>query len=152
MADPLLVVNVMTKAIENLLAAQAHYTENRPAEGGFFYLAETLRRAGVTCNKWSLPSCQSLFITNLGQVIMQGTPLVTGIFEVPEFNREEFLRVLRLDQEGKTTFPEFLENSWKAGVVSYEVDFQKRTVTYYGSKGEKYLESYPAVEVNYKPI
>lgn len=140
----------MSKAIENLKAAQAHYLKNRPTAGGFFYLAETLRLAGILRNQWSLPSCHSLFETKLGQVIMQGTPLVTGIFDVPAFDREEFIRILRIDQEGKSTFPEFLEGAWKAGVISYVVDFKKRTVTYQGSKGETYRETYPAVEVDYK--
>jgi uncharacterized protein YbcV (DUF1398 family) len=38
----------MSKAVDNLQDAQ--------------YLAETLRRAGVTRNLWFLPACQSLYI------------------------------------------------------------------------------------------
>jgi uncharacterized protein YbcV (DUF1398 family) len=38
----------MSKAIENLQAAQKRALTNRPRVGGFPYLAETLRRAGVT--------------------------------------------------------------------------------------------------------
>jgi len=40
----------MSKAIENLEAAQKHAMAIRPMVGGFPYLAETLRRAGVIRN------------------------------------------------------------------------------------------------------
>jgi uncharacterized protein YbcV (DUF1398 family) len=45
----------MSKAIENLEAAQRQAMAIRPKVGGFPYLAETLRRAGVTRNFWSCP-------------------------------------------------------------------------------------------------
>jgi len=50
-------------------------------------------------------------------------------------------------QAGESTFPEFLTASWRAGVVSYDVDFAARTVAYYGCNEEQYVESYPAVDV-----
>jgi len=50
----------MSKAIENLEAAQKRALAIRPRVGGFPYLAETLRRAGVTRNLWFLPACQPL--------------------------------------------------------------------------------------------
>jgi uncharacterized protein YbcV (DUF1398 family) len=78
---------------------------------------------------------------------MQGTPLVTGAADVPRFDREALIRALRIDQAGESTFPQFLESSWKAGVVRYEVDFAKRIVTYYGCLGEEYTEEYPKVEL-----
>jgi uncharacterized protein YbcV (DUF1398 family) len=37
----------VSKAIENLEAAQQRAMAGRPKVGGFLYLAETLRRAGV---------------------------------------------------------------------------------------------------------
>jgi hypothetical protein len=49
----------MSKAVDNLQDAQ--------------YLAETLRRAGVTRNLWFLPACQSLYLTKDGPVAAQGT-------------------------------------------------------------------------------
>lgn len=69
----------MSKTIENLQAALQKAMTARPAVGGFPYLAETLRAAGVTINEWVLPSCQSLYLTNLGPVIMQGQPLIANI-------------------------------------------------------------------------
>ncbi|MGC3980940.1 MAG: DUF1398 family protein [Steroidobacteraceae bacterium] len=137
----------MSKAIENLQAAQQHAMSIRPKVGGFPYLAETLRRAGVTRNIWSLPACQSLFLTELGPVVMQGTPLVTGAVDIPRFDQEALIAALRRDQAGQGTFPEFLVASWRAGVVRYEVDFNARTVTYFGCNGEAYVEAYPAVEI-----
>jgi uncharacterized protein YbcV (DUF1398 family) len=137
----------MSKSIENLKSAQQRAMTGRPKVGGFPYLAETLRRAGVTRNLWSLPACQSLYLTEEGPVMMQGTPLVVGMVDVPRFDRDALIAALRADQAGATTFPEFLMAAWKAGVVSYDVDFVARNVTYYGASGESYVESYPAAKV-----
>jgi uncharacterized protein YbcV (DUF1398 family) len=137
----------MSKAVENLEAAQRKAMAIRPKVGGFPYLAEALRQAGVRRNIWSLPSAQSLFITTAGAVVTQGTPLVSGTVDVPSFDREALIAALRTDQAGNSTFPEFLAASWRAGVVRYDVDFSARTVSYYGCNGEEYVEKYPAVEV-----
>ncbi|MEQ1723098.1 MAG: DUF1398 family protein, partial [Pseudobdellovibrio sp.] len=82
-----------------------------------------------------------------GAVVQQGTPLTTGLHEISKFDREALITALRTDQEGKSTFPEFLQSAWKAGVVGYDVDFLERKVTYYGPGGESYLEEYPSVEL-----
>ena len=137
----------MSKAVENLESAQRRGMAGRPKVGGFPYLAETLRRAGVTRNFWFLPACQSLFLTEHGPVVVQGASLLTGIADVPAFNRETLITALRTDQAGKSTFPEFLAASWRAGVVRYEVDFSARRVVYFGCNGEEYTESYPAVDI-----
>jgi uncharacterized protein YbcV (DUF1398 family) len=138
----------MSKAIENLEEAQKRALAVRPRVGGFPYLAETLRRAGVTRNFWFLPACQSLFLTNHGPVVTLGTPLATGMVDVPLFNRDALISALRTDQAGESTFPEFLAASWRAGVVRYEVDFEARAVAYYGCNGEEYVEAYPIVEID----
>ena len=137
----------MSIAIENLKSAQQRAMAGRPKVGGFPYLAETLRRAGVTRNIWTLPSCQSLYLTEKGPVVVQGSPLVTGMADVPPFSRDALIAALRTDQAGNSTFPEFLIATWSAGVVKYDVDFAARTCTYYGAGEEKYVESYPTVEV-----
>jgi uncharacterized protein YbcV (DUF1398 family) len=137
----------MSTAIENLSSATQRAMAGRPKIGGFPYLAEMLRQAGVTRNLWSLPSCQSLYLTDKGPVVMQGTPLITGMADVPPFDHDALITALRTDQAGKSTFPGFLAATWKAGVVRYDVDFAARVVTYYGSGQEKYVESYPAVEI-----
>jgi uncharacterized protein YbcV (DUF1398 family) len=137
----------MSKAIENLKSAQQRAMAGRPKVAGFPYLAETLRRAGVTRNLWSLPACQSLYLTEEGPVMMQGTPLVVGMVDVERFDRDALIVALRADQAGESAFPEFLMAAWKAGVVSYDVDFVARNVTYYGVGGENYVESYPAAKV-----
>jgi len=137
----------MSKATENLSEAQKYAMSIRPKVGGFPYLAEALRLAGITHNQWHLPSCQSLYLTKYGPVISQGAPLVMGMYEVAKFDREALIQALRTDQEGKSTFPEFLQSTWKAGVVKYDVDLEKRTCTYFGANGEHYVEEYLAVEV-----
>src|ERR1700733_6914890 len=137
----------MSKPIDNLTQAMKHASTNRPRVRGFPYLAEVLRRAGVTRNIWSLPSCQSLFLTKQGPVVTQGAPLISGNADVPAFNREGLIKALRIDQAGASTFPEFLAASWRAGVVRYDVDFAARTGAYYGCHGEEYVEAYPALEL-----
>lgn len=138
----------MSKAIDNLHAAQQRAMAIRPQVGGFPYLAETLRRAGVSKNVWFLPACQSLYLTEYGPVVSQGTPLVSGTVDVPRFDRDALIAALRTDQAGKSTFPEFLAATWRAGVVRYDADFAARRVSYYGSQGEEYVEDYPAVEIS----
>lgn len=137
----------MSKAIENLMRAMEQASAGRPKVGGFPYLAESLRLAGVTRNIWSLPACQSLFLTDEGPVVMQGAPLVSGAVDVPAFDQVSLIAALRIDQAGESTFPEFLEASWRAGVVRYDVDFAARTVAYRGCNGEEYIEAYPAVQI-----
>ena len=111
-------------------------------------LAATLLRAGVTHNTWVLPACQSLYSTKYGAVVTQSQPLISGSAEVPSFNSEALIRALRTDQAGDSTFPEFLSSTWKAGVVRYEVDLLAREVAYYGCNGERYVESYPDMNVD----
>ncbi|WP_197414104.1 DUF1398 domain-containing protein [Terracidiphilus gabretensis] len=136
---------VSSKAIENLQRAMQHAETIRPKVGGFPYLAEVLRQAGATHNLWYLPSCHCIFQTQQGAVAMQAQPLISGIADIPAFDQAALITALRTDQAGHTTFPEFLEASWKAGIVKYEVDFAARTVTYYGVNDEAYVEEYPAV-------
>jgi len=136
----------MSAAIEKLQEAQQRAMAGRPKVGGFPYLAETLRRAGVTRNLWYLPACQSLYLTEAGPVMTVGTPLVTGSVDVPPFDRDALIAALRTDQAGRSTFPEFLMASWKAGVVRYDVDLCARTCTYFGANNEEYVESYPATD------
>lgn len=81
-------------------------------------------------------------------LVHQGTPLVSGMGEVPTFDKHALITALRTDQAGESTFPEFLTASWRAGVVGYEVDFSARTIAYYGARGEKYTESYTEVKVS----
>jgi uncharacterized protein YbcV (DUF1398 family) len=97
----------VSTAIEALQAAQQKALAG-PKVGGFPYLAETLRRAGVLRNHWFLPACQSVYVTQKGPVVTQGTPLLSGTVDVPPFDREALIAALRTDQAGKSTFPEFL--------------------------------------------
>jgi uncharacterized protein YbcV (DUF1398 family) len=140
-------MNTASKAVENLQAAFKRAMAVRPKVGGFSVLAEVLRQAGVRRNIWNLPSCESLYLTDLGPVVNLGSPLASGFSVIPPFDREALIRALRRDQAGDITFPEFLQASWKAGVVRYEVNFDARTVTYSGCAGESYVEAYPAVKV-----
>jgi len=116
----------MSTAIERLEEAQRRAMAGRPKVGGFPYLAETLRRAGVKRNLWFLPACQSVYMTEQGPVVTLGTPLASGTVDIPPFDREALIAALRTDQAGKSSFPEFLAATWRAGVVRYDVDFATR--------------------------
>lgn len=137
----------MNQIIKKLTDAQIYAMSIRPKVGGFPVLAEVLRQAGVIKNRWSLPSCQSVYIMDKGSILQQGTPLVIGMHAIPKFDSSALIAAIRTDQEGKSTFPEFLQSAWHAGVIGYDVDFIGRKVVYFGVHGEEYLETYPAVEV-----
>lgn len=138
----------MSPAITALQAAQERAMAIRPKAGGFPYLAEALRRAGVMRNIWFLPACQSLYLTEAGPVVLQGQPLLSGAADVPTFNQQALIAALRTDQAGTSTFPEFLSAAWQAGVVRYEVNLIQRTVTYFGCNDDEYTERYPVVEIS----
>ncbi len=138
----------MSESIEKLNAAMQKAMANRPKVGGFPYLAACLQDAGVKHNIWYLPSAESRYIMDDGvMMITENTPMVNVMSEVPAFSQEALVKALRTDQAGESTFREFLQSSWEAGVISYDVDFGDRTVTYHGSRGERYVESYPAVAI-----
>lgn len=137
----------MNRAQERLQKAMKYAMAHRPEIGGFPYLAECLRIAGVEHNLWSLPGAQSIYVMKDEVVVQQGTPLVSGMNNILDFNEEALISALRTDQAGQSTFPEFLSAIWNAGVISYDVDFSARTVSYFGARGECYKESYSSVEV-----
>lgn len=138
----------MSIAIDNLQAALQRALAAKPKVGGFPYLAETLRRAGVQRNIWALPACQSLYLTVGGPVVVQGAPLITGFADVPPFDPTALVTALRTDQAGESSFSEFLAAAWQAGVIRYDVDLAGRTVTYCGANGEEYIEGYPSVDID----
>ena len=137
----------MSPLAQKITEAQKRGLAIRPKVGGFPVLAEVLRQAGVRMNRWTLPACQSVYLLEDGPVVQQGAPLINGTQEIPPFDRQALITALRTDQEGRGSFPQFLQSAWDAGVVGYDVDFTGRKVTYYGASGESYLEEYAAVEL-----
>lgn len=137
----------MTPSQKKLQTAMQYAMAHRPAVGGFPFLAECLRQAGVQENTWSLPSLQSIYVMEDGLVVQQGAPLMQGMADIPQFDEAALIAALRSDQAGKSTFPEFLAAIWQAGVVGYTVDFLDHAVMYYGARDEQYIETYPAAEV-----
>ena len=118
----------MSKAIDNLQAAQRRAMALRPKVGGFPYLAETFRQAGRRNAQSLVPACMPEPVSDRGGAsIDPGHPAISGTSDVPPFNREALIAALRTDQAGNGTFPEFLASCWHAGVVRYDVDFTART-------------------------
>ncbi len=137
----------MSSATTILRDALERASAVRPKVGGFPYLAEALRQAGVHRCRMAVPSNAMLYLTDAGPVAVQGEPLCTGMVDVAPFDREALVAALRSDQAGETTFPEFVRGCWEAGVVWYDVDLHARTCSYYGADGAGYTEAYPAVDI-----
>ncbi|MEO6827962.1 MAG: DUF1398 family protein [Microbacteriaceae bacterium] len=133
--------------IELLEAAQRKAMAVRPKTGGFPYLAEALREAGVSRNTFDVASGSAIYVIGDEAVIQLGLPACTSTGVVPRFDRESLIAALRADQAGEASFPEFLRAAWAAGVVHYELDTGARTVTYNGARGESYVEEYESVRL-----
>ncbi|WP_042435943.1 DUF1398 family protein [Streptacidiphilus anmyonensis] len=134
-----------TDTVSRLQAALERGAAVRPKVGGFPYLAESLRQAGVTHCRMAVPAGAFLYLTRHGNVVVQGEPLVTGFAAAPRFDEAALVAALRTDQAGESTFPEFVRGCWDAGIVWYEVDTTARTCTYHGADGDSYTEDYPPV-------
>jgi len=128
--------------------AQARAARVRPAVGGFPYLAEVLRQAGVERYVFDVPSASVVYVTSAGDVLQPGGLIRSEKTVIPRFDEDALIAAIRTDQEGRSTFPEFVEASFQAGVTRYEVDTAQRTCSYSGVRGELYVEHYPAVEVS----
>ena len=129
--------------------ARLHGTRIRPQIGGFPYLAEALRRAGIARLEFVVPSMTTVYVTERGAVLEQGEPLAPGATLVAGFDENALVAAVRADQEGRSTFPEFVAAAWRAGVMSWTVDLAARTCTYRSASGrDTYAESYPAVEIS----
>jgi uncharacterized protein YbcV (DUF1398 family) len=137
----------MNPSIQKLNDAFQLSMKIRPSVGGFPVLAEVLKQAGVKKNYWSLPSCQSIFVMDSGNVVNQGTPLVMGMNEIFKFDEAALIKALRKDQSGRSSFSEFINEIWNAGVTSYNVNFELRICTYFGVLGESYKEEYAGVDI-----
>lgn len=135
----------MDSIITTVGAALARAAAVRPRVGGFPYLAEALRDAGVTNYYFDVPSGTVLYATNSGDVLQPGAFLRTETTVVPPFDQQSLVEAIRVDQRGESAFSEFVEASWRSGVVRYEVDTGARTCSYFGAHGERYVEDYPAV-------
>lgn len=134
--------------VSAVTAALQYGMRVRPEVGGFPSLAEALRRAGVERLEFVVPSATTLYVTSRGTVVEQGEPLANGAALVARFDEPALIAAIRADQQGRSTFPEFVASAWRAGVVSWTVDLSARTCTYRSASGrESYVESYPAVEI-----
>jgi uncharacterized protein YbcV (DUF1398 family) len=131
--------------VEKLHQTQRYAMSIRPTTHGFPHLAEALRLAGVRSHYFDVASGSALYLMDGGNVYQPGTPLHGEAVAVPDFDREALVAAINADKDGEISFPEFLRRSWAAGVVRYEVDTTRRTCTYIGAAGERYIERYQAV-------
>lgn len=137
----------MSNAVDILKSAHERASAVRPEVGGFPYLAEVLRQAGVSRYHYSVPAATSLYLTDAGPVVTQADPIVSGMAAVSPWDREALIGALRTDQAGKSTFAQFAQSCWAAGVVDFDVDLDGRTCTYRGATGERYVEAYDRAEL-----
>ncbi len=137
----------MLSNIEQLSSALERGFRIRPQVGGFPYLAEALRSADVSAIHCIVPSMTTVYVMPTGSVVQQGSPQVSGLADVAAFDAGTLVTALRADQAGSSTYPDFMAATWRAGVVSYDVDLAARTCTYRSATGEQYVEDYPAVDL-----
>ncbi|MEU8589565.1 DUF1398 family protein [Streptomyces sp. NPDC048664] len=137
----------MSTAIENLKAARERAAAVRPEVGGFPYLAEALRQAGVSTYHCTVPAGTSVYVTDAGPVVTQSGPLVDGTADISPWDEKALIAAIRADQAGSTSYPEFVSGCWNAGVLHYEVNLAARTCTYHGALGDSYTESYQPVSI-----
>ncbi len=137
----------MDTLIDTIAAASARGMAIRPKVGGFPYLAEALRQAGVRKYYFDVPSMTVIYATADGDVLQPGALPRSEKSVIPPYNEAALIEAIRIDQRGESTFPEFVESSLQAGVIRYEVDTAARTCTYLGAHGERYVEGYAVVEL-----
>lgn len=135
----------MSNLIDTVTAATAYGMSVRPKVGGFPYLAEAMRQAGIVKNYFDVTSATMVFVTAEGAVIRPGALIRHEPTVISRYDERALIDAIRADQRGETTFPEFVEATFAAGVFRYEVDTAARTCTYFGAHGEQYVEEYPAV-------
>jgi uncharacterized protein YbcV (DUF1398 family) len=143
---------IMDTLIPKIDAALAHAQSVRRVVGGFPYLAEALRAVGVSKNFYDVPSATSVYVTASGSVLKPGGLIRTEATLIPIFDEVGIVAAIRADQRGESTFPEFLDAIFEAGVVRYVVDTAHRTCKYFAVSGESYTEEYPAVTLPGNPI
>lgn len=90
---------------------------------------------------------QSLYVTDLGAVMITAAALEDGPSDVAVFDEPRLVAALRADQAGELTFSQFAHQVWRAGVIRWIVDLDNRECTYVGCTGEQFTETYPGVSV-----
>ncbi|MBY4850249.1 DUF1398 domain-containing protein [Serratia marcescens] len=106
-------------------------------DGGFPFFSDVLFRAGVLSNVWSLPACQSLYVTRQGIVKIPGASLMVPQ-ELPQLDDKKLYQAIcRAREEYDKHFRSFLFELCAAGVVNYTVDCVARTVTFYGEEAAR---------------
>ncbi len=134
-----------THLVETVAQAQRRGAAARPRVNGFPYFAEALRAAGITLVHTSIATGGSVYYLADGAVAQSFDPIVGPVEAVPAWNETALIGAIRADQAGLTTFPEFLHDTWQAGVIHFVVDLADRTCTYFGTSDNHYVETYPAV-------
>jgi uncharacterized protein YbcV (DUF1398 family) len=134
--------------VTRLVEAQALAAAVRPRVGGFPYLAEALRQAGIERHRYVVPAGLGVFSSGVGTAVQQSIPIVSGVESTARWDVSALVAALRADQAGRTSFPRFAEACWEAGVLEFEVDLIARTCTYRGSGADDVLvEHYSAVDL-----
>jgi uncharacterized protein YbcV (DUF1398 family) len=132
---------------ELVAAARAQGMRLRPSVGGFPYLAEALHQAGIRTVHCDVASRTTTYRASGGAVVDQQTPLIDGLTDVAPFDRDALIAAIRRDQQGASTYDEFMAAIWNAGVITYDIDLDGRTCTYAGNNDDVYVERYAAVSL-----
>ena len=140
----------MTDIIETIMEARERAAKIREttSDSGFPYLVEVLRRVAVTACHVDVTSASALYVTPEGNVLVPGVGPAREATVVPEFDKAALIAAIEAKRARETTFPEFIAAVFGAGVVRYSLCTELRTCTYFGARGEEFVDDpYPKVEL-----
>jgi hypothetical protein len=119
----------------------------RPKVGGFPYLAETLRLAGVTRKPLVSARVPELIVDRVWAGSDGWSPLGVRYRGCAGFQSRRADCGASDRRAGTARSPSFWPHCGTPGSFAYDVDFAARTVGYFGCNGEEYIEPYPAVDL-----
>jgi uncharacterized protein YbcV (DUF1398 family) len=139
----------ITSNVRLVANAKARGMDQRPRVGGFPYLAEALRQASIHTVHCDVAPRTTTYRTPSGVVVDLHAPLTAGLAELAVFDRDAVIIAIRDDQRGESTYDEFMNAIWQAGVLTYDIDLTAHTCTYCGADPttDAYCERYSAVSL-----
>jgi uncharacterized protein YbcV (DUF1398 family) len=101
-----------------------------------------LIEAGVTHYETHVALFETVYSGEGGELTERGPKNFKAV-PAAAFSVDELKRAIVRNQRRETDYPQFLKDIAAAGVHTYHVDMEARTVTYRGGQGETHVESVP---------
>src|SRR5262245_22840993 len=104
---------------------------------------EALKAAGVASYRFDVPSCETLFRDPQGSAVAEGIASAPRVEVAPALDPAAVAAAIRRHITEQTPFLDFRGEAARAGVLFWEVDMSRRTVTYCGEDGGQHVEEVP---------